>query len=95
MDVDRLARVAATLFRRIGTDGELGVRELPDGLGVCVWPAGVRGSGSILVGIDESVLFVGSATGFDAGLAAFRQGRRTSAGQFRGERDERAAPDTP
>lgn len=93
MDVERLAHVAATLFEELGTDGVLEMRELPDGLGVCVWPAGVRGGGSILVGCDESVLFVGSATGFDAGLAAFRQGRRTSAERFRRKRDEGAVPD--
>lgn len=63
----------------LGDGGQLAVRELPDGLGVCVWRAGVRGGGSFLVGRDESVLFVGSATGFDAGLVAFRQGMRTPA----------------
>jgi hypothetical protein len=84
MDADRLARVAATHFEKLGTGGELTVRELPDGLGICVWPAGVRGGGSILVGCDESVLFVGSAMGFDAGLVAFRQGSRTPAERFEG-----------
>lgn len=94
MNVDRLAHMAARLFEGLGTDGVLEVRELPDGLGVCVWPAGVRGGGTILVGSDESVLFVESATGFDAGLAAFRQGRRTPAERFRRKRDEGALPDT-
>lgn len=91
MDVHRLARIAATLFGDLGAAEALTVRELPDGLGICVWPAGVRGGGSILVGCDESVLFVGSAIGFDAGLAAFRQGRRTPAERFRGEPDKATA----
>ncbi|WP_434445813.1 hypothetical protein [Lentzea sp. E54] len=85
MDVDRLTRRAARLFEDLGTAGALTVRELPDGLGICVWPAGVRGGGSIFVAGDESVLFVGSAMGFDAGLAAFRQGSRTPADRFRSE----------
>jgi hypothetical protein len=91
MDIQRLARIAATLFGELGTAGALTVRELPDGLGICVWPAGTRGGGSIFVGCDESVLFVGSAIGFDAGLAAFRQGRRTPAERFRGEPDKATA----
>jgi hypothetical protein len=85
MDVQRLTRTAASLFGDLGTAGALTVRELPDGLGICAWQTGVRGGGTIFVGCDESVLFVASATGFDAGLAAFRQGRRTPAERFRRE----------
>ncbi|PWK86040.1 hypothetical protein C8D88_10580 [Lentzea atacamensis] len=85
MDVQRLTRTAARLFGDLGPAGALTVRELPDGLGICVWQTGVRGGGTIFVGCDETVLFVGSATGFDAGLAAFRQGRRTPAERFRSE----------
>lgn len=91
MDVRRLTRRAAALFENLGTTGAYTVRELPDGLGICVWPTGVRGGGSIFVGGDESVLFVGSAMGFDSGLAAFRQGRRTPAERFGGKPDEATA----
>lgn len=91
MDVHRLTRIATGLFENLGTAGAFTVRELPDGLGICVWPTGVRGGGSIFVGCDESVLFVGSAMGFDAGFAAFRQGRRTPAERFRCEPDKATA----
>lgn len=93
MDAGRLTRVAAALFAELGIDGVLTARELPGGLGVSVWPAGVRGAGTILVGCDESVLFVASATSPDAGLAAFRQGRRTPVERFRRGRGGGAVPD--
>lgn len=95
MDVQRLAGIAATLFGELGAAGPLTVRELPDGLGIRVCRAGVRGGGSIFVAGDESVLFVGSAMDFDAGLAAFRQGRRTPVERFRGGPDRRSAPKAP
>ncbi|MGW7054759.1 hypothetical protein [Streptomyces sp. NPDC054887] len=47
------------------------------------------------MGRDESVLFVGSATGFDAGLAAFRQGRRTPAERLRDRPGTGIAPEVP
>jgi hypothetical protein len=93
MDVDRLAHVAAKLFAELGTHGALEVRELSDGLGVCVWAAGVRGAGSVFVGCDESVLFAPSAMDFDAGLAAFSQGRRTSTERFLRRHDEGPTPE--
>ncbi|MGW0772838.1 hypothetical protein ACWD01_04090 [Streptomyces sp. NPDC002835] len=93
MDVDRLAQVGVTYFATLGTDAVLKVRELPDGLGVCVWRP-IRGGGKIFVARDESVLFVGSAADFDSGLAAFRQGRRTPAEQFQRTPDSDSAGDT-
>lgn len=42
----------------------------------------VRGGGKIYVAPDESVLFVGSAVDFEAGLGAFRDGVRTPLEKF-------------
>jgi hypothetical protein len=49
------------------------------------WPRLVdasRGGGKIYVAPDETVLFVASALDFEAGLAAFREGRRTPSEAF-------------
>ncbi|MEO3972679.1 hypothetical protein [Streptomyces sp. CAU 1734] len=87
MDGDdrRLAGIGKAYLAQLGGGGaELvpQVRELPDGLGVCVFLP-IRGGGTVLVARDESVLFVGSAMGFERGLAAFREGRRTPPERFR------------
>ncbi|MBZ4488013.1 hypothetical protein LQ938_11970 [Microbacterium sp. cx-55] len=73
---DRLSAVAEELFAQLAPDAELRTIPLEDGAGVCVVHT-VRGGGKIYVAPDESVLFVGSAMDFDAGLAAFRAGTRT------------------
>jgi hypothetical protein len=85
-DVERLIEVGRAQLARIGPDGgaaprtppEVQARELPDGLGLFVWQA-TRGGGAVYVAPDESVLVKASATDFETGLAAFRQGRRTPA----------------
>ncbi|WP_162256668.1 T6SS immunity protein Tdi1 domain-containing protein [Agromyces sp. Soil535] len=78
---ERLIEVGRSLFAKLATDPVLNVIELPDGLGVCLVHA-VRGGGKIYVAPDESVLFVGSAVDFDAGLGAFRDGVRTPREKF-------------
>lgn len=42
----------------------------------------VRGGGRIIIAPDKTVLFVGSATGTQAALAAFRDGKRTPLESF-------------
>lgn len=78
---ERLTAVGRSLFAKLTTDPVLNIIELPDGLGVCLVHA-VRGGGKIYVAPDESVLFVGSAVDFDAGLGAFRDGVRTPIEKF-------------
>jgi hypothetical protein len=78
---ERLIEVGRSLFAKLTTDPVLNIIELPDGLGVCLVHA-VRGGGKIYVARDESVLFVGSAVDFDAGLGAFRDGVRTPIEKF-------------
>jgi hypothetical protein len=73
---DRLAEVGRRLFGVLRPEAELNLVPLPDGLGVCLVDAS-RGGGKIYVAPDETVLFVASALNFEAGLAAFREGRRT------------------
>ncbi|WP_139416357.1 T6SS immunity protein Tdi1 domain-containing protein [Agromyces laixinhei] len=76
-----LVAVGRALFEKLTEDPKLNVIELPDGLGVCLVHA-VRGGGKIYVAPDETVLFVGSAVDFDAGLGAFRDGVRTPPEKF-------------
>lgn len=78
---DRLIQVAQGLFAKLTQNPTLNVIDLPDGLGVCVVHA-ARGGGKIYVAPDESVLFVGSAVDFEAGLGAFRDGVRTPHEKF-------------
>ncbi|WP_136708459.1 T6SS immunity protein Tdi1 domain-containing protein [Agromyces sp. H66] len=85
VDLDRLIAVGRNLFAKLADSPTLNVIELPDGLGVCLVHA-VRGGGKIYVAPDGSVLFVGSAVDFDAGLGAFRDGVRTPLEKFDIER---------
>lgn len=78
---ERLVQVGRALFEKLTTDPVLNIIELPDDLGVCLVHA-VRGGGKIYVAPDESVLFVGSAVDFEAGLGAFRDGVRTPLEKF-------------
>lgn len=78
---ERLIEVGTSLFAKLTTDPVLNTIELPDGLGICLVHA-VRGGGKIYIAPDESVLFVGSAVDFDAGLGAFRDGVRTPIEKF-------------
>lgn len=77
----RLSAVARRYFATLAPDAELRDILLDDGAGVCVVHQ-ARGGGSIFVAPDESVLFVGSAMDFDAGLAAFMAGTRTPPEKF-------------
>ncbi|WP_394552981.1 T6SS immunity protein Tdi1 domain-containing protein [Agromyces sp. MMS24-JH15] len=78
---DRLVQIGTELFAGLTQNPTLNVIDLPDGLGVCLVHA-ARGGGKIYVAPDESVLFVGSAVDFDAGLGAFRDGVRTPREKF-------------
>ncbi|WP_395245807.1 T6SS immunity protein Tdi1 domain-containing protein [Agromyces sp. MMS24-K17] len=78
---DRLVEVGRELFARLTQDPQLTIIDLPDGLGVCLVHA-VRGGGKIYVAPDETVLFVGSAVDYEAGLGAFRDGVRTPREKF-------------
>ena len=78
---ERLVQVGRALFEKLTPDPVLNIIELPDDLGVCLVHA-VRGGGKIYVAPDESVLFVGSAVDFEAGLGAFRDGVRTPLEKF-------------
>ncbi|WP_164990492.1 T6SS immunity protein Tdi1 domain-containing protein [Agromyces albus] len=78
---ERLIELGTSLFAKLTTDPVLNTIELPDGLGICLVHA-VRGGGKIYIAPDESVLFVGSAVDFDAGLGAFRDGVRTPIEKF-------------
>lgn len=78
---DRLIEVGRALFAKLTQNPTLNVIDLPDGLGVCLVHA-ARGGGKIYVAPDESVLFVGSAVDYDAGLGAFRDGVRTPREKF-------------
>ncbi|RWZ53099.1 hypothetical protein ELQ90_04025 [Labedella phragmitis] len=77
----RLSAVAARYFTQLAPDAELRTIPLEGEAGVCVVHA-ARGGGKIYVAPDESVLFVGSAMDFDAGLAAFLAGTRTPPEKF-------------
>jgi hypothetical protein len=77
----RLSAVAARYFAQLAPDAELRTIPLENEAGVCVVHA-ARGGGKIYVAPDESVLFVGSAMDFDAGLAAFLAGTRTPPEKF-------------
>ncbi|RWZ68314.1 hypothetical protein ELQ92_03595 [Labedella populi] len=77
----RLAAVAQAYFAQLTPHAELRTIPLDDGAGVCVLHT-ARGGGKIYVAPDESVLFVGSALDFDAGLAAFLAGTRTPPEKF-------------
>ena len=77
----RLADVAARYFAQLAPEAELRSISLENGAGVCVVHT-ARGGGKIYVAPDESVLFVGSALDFDAGLAAFLAGTRTPPEKF-------------
>ncbi|QEO15135.1 DUF1851 domain-containing protein [Agromyces intestinalis] len=81
VDVVRLVQVGRELFAKLTQNPSLNVIELPDGLGVCLVHA-ARGGGKIYVAPDESVLFVGSAVDYEAGLGAFRDGVRTPREKF-------------
>lgn len=78
---DPLVAFGRGLFSKLADNPTLKVIELPDGLGVCLVHA-ARGGGKIYVAPDETVLFVGSAVDFDAGLGAFRDGVRTPLEKF-------------
>jgi hypothetical protein len=75
-DHDRLGEVGRRLFDVLRPQAELKLIPLSEGLGVCLVDTS-RGGGKIYVAPDETVLFVASALDFEAGLAAFREGRRT------------------
>lgn len=77
----RLSAVAERYFAQLAPEAELRTIPLENGAGVCVLHP-VRGGGKIYVAPDESVLFVGSALDFDAGLAAFLSGTRTPPEKF-------------
>lgn len=77
----RLVAYGRSLFAKLTDNPTLNVIELPDGLGVCLVHA-ARGGGKIYVAPDETVLFVGSAVDFEAGLGAFRDGVRTPLEKF-------------
>jgi hypothetical protein len=64
--------------------GELrkNTKELPEIGAVYFWES-VRGGGSILVGIDGSVLYAISAVSFDDHVDAFKDGRRTNPEEFK------------
>ncbi|WP_350349144.1 T6SS immunity protein Tdi1 domain-containing protein [Agromyces sp. G08B096] len=76
-----LVEFGRSLFAKLADDPKLNIIELPDGLGVCLVHA-ARGGGKIYVAPDRSVLFVGSAVDFEAGLGAFRDGVRTPLEKF-------------
>lgn len=78
---DRLGAVGRQYFAELAPGADLRIIPLEDGAGVCVVHA-ARGGGKIYVAPDESVLFVGSAMDFDAGLAAFLAGTRTPPEKF-------------
>lgn len=78
---ERLVEFGRSLFAKLVDDPKLNIIELPDGLGVCLVHA-ARGGGKIYVAPDETVLFVGSAVDFEAGLGAFRDGVRTPLEKF-------------
>ncbi len=80
-DDARLAAVAERYFAQLTADAHLRTIVLDNGAGVCVLHT-ARGGGKIYVAPDESVLFVGSALDFDAGLAAFLAGTRTPPEKF-------------
>ena len=73
---EALVEYGREMFARFTHTQDLTVIDLPDKLGVAVVHM-VRGGGTFLIAPDRGVLFVGSAQGFEAGLAAFRAGRRT------------------
>ncbi|MEV3869673.1 hypothetical protein ACSMX9_29360 [Streptomyces sp. LE64] len=76
LDEDRLVEIGRALFVGRAEAPALTTVRLPEGLGICLVHA-VRGGGKVYVAPDGSVLFVGSALDFDAGLATFRAGART------------------
>lgn len=78
---DQLIGVGRALFAKLVDNAQLNVIDLPDALGVCLVHT-MRGGGKIYVATDKSVLFVGSAVDFDAGLTAFRNGARTDPEKF-------------
>lgn len=80
-DAERLVQVGRALFAKLTSEPVLKIIDLPDDLGVCIVHA-VRGGGKIYVAPDESVLFVGSAVDFEAGLGAFLDGVRTPLEEF-------------
>ncbi|MFE0699766.1 hypothetical protein [Streptomyces sp. NPDC058872] len=94
---DRSVDFGRALFARCADDPVLSVVDLPDDLGVCLVHL-ARGGGKLYVAPDETVLFVGSAVDFEAGLKAFRAGVRTPREQFetgRGGAAGRSATDRP
>jgi hypothetical protein len=80
-DEQRLTALGHRYFAQLAPDAELRTIPLENGAGVCVVHT-ARGGGKIYVAPDESVLFVGSAMDFDAGLAAFLSGTRTPPEKF-------------
>jgi hypothetical protein len=78
---ERLTHIASRYFAQLVPDAELRTIPLENDAGVCVVHT-ARGGGKIYVAPDESVLFVGSALDFDAGLAAFLAGTRTPPEKF-------------
>ena len=78
---ERLVQVGRKYFDSIAPNSTLTDRDLPDGGGVCVIRP-VRGGGKIFVAPDETVLYVGSSLDFEAGLKAFKSGKRTAPETF-------------
>ncbi len=78
---ERLVQVGRKCFDRIAPNSRLTDRDLPEDGGVCVIHA-VRGGGKVFVAPDETVLYVGSSLDFEAGLKAFKSGKRTAPETF-------------
>lgn len=81
MDQRRLIEVGRRYFDKIAPNSGFVVRDLPEGLGVCLLRP-ERGGGKIFVAPDETALYVGSSLDFDAGLDAFKAGKRTAPEKF-------------
>lgn len=76
-DRDALVAYGREVFARFTDSTDLRIVDLPDGLGVALVHA-VRRGGKLFVAPDKSALYSASAQSFEAGLEAFRGGRRSS-----------------
>lgn len=81
VDRDALVAYGRDVFSRVTDPTGLRIVDLPDGLGVAVIHP-VRGGGKLFIAPDLRALYSGSAQSFDAGLDAFRSGRRSSPEQL-------------